>query len=71
MLRERALYAKIWPVLVSGVLYVLFGVALLFAPLIEGRGAHGAGRRADGAVLGPAVRCSRGGMWQGAGTAKA
>jgi uncharacterized membrane protein HdeD (DUF308 family) len=34
VLRERALYAKIWPVLVSGVLYVLFGVALLFAPLI-------------------------------------
>ena len=34
VLRERALYAKIWPVLVSGILYVLFGVALLFAPLI-------------------------------------
>ena len=34
VLRERALYAKIWPVLASGVLYVLFGVALLFAPLI-------------------------------------
>ena len=33
VLRERALYSKIWPVLVSGVLYVLFGVALLFAPL--------------------------------------
>jgi uncharacterized membrane protein HdeD (DUF308 family) len=34
VLRERALYAKIWPVLVSGVLYVLFGIALLFSPLI-------------------------------------
>jgi uncharacterized membrane protein HdeD (DUF308 family) len=33
VLRERALYAKIWPVLLSGILYVLFGVALLFAPL--------------------------------------
>jgi uncharacterized membrane protein HdeD (DUF308 family) len=34
VVRERALYAKIWPVLLSGVLYVLFGVALLFAPLL-------------------------------------
>jgi uncharacterized membrane protein HdeD (DUF308 family) len=34
VLRERALYAKIWPVLVSGILYVLFGVALLFSPLL-------------------------------------
>jgi uncharacterized membrane protein HdeD (DUF308 family) len=33
VLRERALYSKIWPVLVSGILYVVFGVALLFAPL--------------------------------------
>ncbi len=33
VLRERALYAKIWPVLLSGILYVLFGVALLFTPL--------------------------------------
>ena len=33
VLRERALYSKVWPVLVSGILYVLFGVALLFAPL--------------------------------------
>jgi uncharacterized membrane protein HdeD (DUF308 family) len=31
--RERELYAKIWPVVLSGLLYVLFGVALLFAPL--------------------------------------
>jgi uncharacterized membrane protein HdeD (DUF308 family) len=34
VLRERALYAKIWPVLVSGILYLLFGIALLFSPLI-------------------------------------
>lgn len=34
VLRERAHYAKIWPVLVSGILYVLFGIALLFAPLL-------------------------------------
>ena len=33
VLRERALYSKIWPVLVSGILYLLFGIALLFAPL--------------------------------------
>ena len=33
VVRERALYSKIWPVLLSGILYVLFGVALLFAPL--------------------------------------
>ena len=36
VLRERALYARIWPVLLSGVLYVLFGIALLFAPLLGG-----------------------------------
>ena len=34
VVRERALYAKIWPVLVSGILYVLFGIALLFSPLL-------------------------------------
>jgi uncharacterized membrane protein HdeD (DUF308 family) len=33
ILREREHYARIWPVLLSGALYVLFGVALLFAPL--------------------------------------
>lgn len=33
ILREREHYARIWPVLLSGVLYVLFGVALLFAPV--------------------------------------
>ncbi len=32
-IRERALYAKIWPILLSGGLYLLFGVALLFSPL--------------------------------------
>jgi uncharacterized membrane protein HdeD (DUF308 family) len=34
VIRERASYAKIWPVLLSGALYVIFGVALLFVPLI-------------------------------------
>lgn len=33
IIRERELYAKIWPVLLSGVLYVLFGVLLVFWPL--------------------------------------
>lgn len=33
IVREREHYARIWPVLLSGALYVLFGVALLFAPL--------------------------------------
>lgn len=31
--RERALYARIWPILLSGGLYILFGIALLIAPL--------------------------------------
>lgn len=35
VIRERHHYARIWPVLLSGVLYVLFGLALLFAPLIS------------------------------------
>lgn len=34
VIKERASYAKIWPVLLSGALYVIFGVALLFVPLI-------------------------------------
>jgi uncharacterized membrane protein HdeD (DUF308 family) len=34
VLREREHYARIWPVLLSGALYVLFGVGLLFWPLI-------------------------------------
>lgn len=33
VVRERAQYAKIWPVLLSGVIYVLFGLALLLAPV--------------------------------------
>lgn len=33
IIRERELYAKIWPVLLSGVLYVLFGLLLVFWPL--------------------------------------
>lgn len=33
VVREREHYARIWPVLLSGVLYVLFGVALVFVPL--------------------------------------
>jgi uncharacterized membrane protein HdeD (DUF308 family) len=33
-IRERAHYAKIWPVLLSGVLYLLFGLVLLFEPLM-------------------------------------
>lgn len=33
ILRERELYAKIWPVLLSGILYVLFGLLLIFWPL--------------------------------------
>ncbi|HHY49559.1 MAG TPA: hypothetical protein GYA10_07415 [Alphaproteobacteria bacterium] len=32
IVREREHYVRIWPVLLSGALYVLFGVALLFAP---------------------------------------
>ncbi len=34
-IRERALYARIWPILLSGALYVLFGVVLLFSPLMS------------------------------------
>lgn len=33
VVKERALYAKIWPVLLSGALYVLFGLLLLFWPI--------------------------------------
>ena len=33
IVREREHYARIWPVLLSGALYVLFGVALLFWPM--------------------------------------
>jgi uncharacterized membrane protein HdeD (DUF308 family) len=31
--RKREVMANVWPILLSGVLYVLFGVMLLFAPL--------------------------------------
>lgn len=34
VLKERELYAKIWPVILNGALYVLFGIALLFAPML-------------------------------------
>ena len=34
IVREREQYARIWPVVLSGVLYILFGVALLFAPML-------------------------------------
>lgn len=34
IVREREHYARIWPVVLSGVLYVLFGIALLFAPML-------------------------------------
>jgi uncharacterized membrane protein HdeD (DUF308 family) len=33
IVREKQSYARIWPVVLSGVLYILFGVALLFAPM--------------------------------------
>ncbi len=33
VIRERESYARIWPVLLSGALYVILGVALLFVPL--------------------------------------
>ncbi len=33
--RERAVLGKIWPIVLSGVTYLLFGIALLFAPLMS------------------------------------
>jgi uncharacterized membrane protein HdeD (DUF308 family) len=33
IIRERESYAKIWPVLLSGALYVLFGLLLIFWPI--------------------------------------
>jgi uncharacterized membrane protein HdeD (DUF308 family) len=33
IIREREHYARIWPVLLSGVAYVIFGLALLFFPV--------------------------------------
>ncbi|WP_055045278.1 HdeD family acid-resistance protein [Devosia sp. A16] len=35
IIREREHYARIWPVLLSGVLYLLFGIALLFWPVFS------------------------------------
>ena len=34
IVRERGSYARIWPVVLSAALNILFGVALLFAPLL-------------------------------------
>jgi len=34
VIRERDNYANVWPLLLSGGLYVLLGVALLFVPLV-------------------------------------
>jgi uncharacterized membrane protein HdeD (DUF308 family) len=34
-IRERTHMPRIWPVLLSGVLYVLFGIVLLFSPLMS------------------------------------
>lgn len=33
VMQERALYSKIWPVLLNGALYILFGVVLILWPL--------------------------------------
>lgn len=34
-IRERAVMGKVWPVLLSGILYVLFGIALALAPVMS------------------------------------
>ena len=34
-IRARTVMGKIWPIVLSGVTYVLFGIALLFAPLMS------------------------------------
>lgn len=34
-IRERALMGKVWPVLLSGILYVLFGIAVALAPVMS------------------------------------
>jgi len=34
VVRERGHYARIWPVLLSGALYVIFGILLLLAPFL-------------------------------------
>lgn len=33
ILRERSLYSSVWPVLLSGAVYILFGLLLIFWPL--------------------------------------
>jgi len=33
--RARQLFAHIWPVMLAGILYILFGLMLLFAPLMS------------------------------------
>jgi len=33
--RARQLFSSIWPVMLSGILYILFGLMLLFAPLMS------------------------------------
>jgi uncharacterized membrane protein HdeD (DUF308 family) len=33
--RARQLFAQIWPVMLAGILYILFGLMLLFAPLMS------------------------------------
>jgi uncharacterized membrane protein HdeD (DUF308 family) len=35
IIRERESYARIWPVLLSGVFYVLFGIVLALFPLLS------------------------------------
>ena len=36
ILKEREAYERIWPVLLSGVAYVLFGLALIISPVLGG-----------------------------------
>jgi uncharacterized membrane protein HdeD (DUF308 family) len=33
--RERAVYGSIWPAVLQGLLYILFGIALIFFPLFS------------------------------------
>lgn len=35
ILRERELYARVWPVILSGVAYIVFGILLLLMPVIS------------------------------------
>ena len=35
VLREREAYARIWPAVLQGVLFILFGIALIFFPLFS------------------------------------